>query len=350
MASNMKESLFVRIRRWYTDGGVLKMIGRTFLLIGIIIALAFASVGYVNMLNTRNADQAAKYEENVKKAQDRAYKQLVKDAKKAEKNGEVPPEVPEDASMIEVEVKPVVLDLGNYVGDYITTYVFWAIISLAAGVALYWFFTNIEGIIHALITMERRRLIAGIIFWLSALVAAVIAGFGVVKIMSITKSTLAEVGTILLQEYIVWSVAVFGSGIAIRWLILNLGGATEGTFQHVGMKLTRIGKALFVLAVILFPFGLVGAVMLGILYGWVPAVICLVADCTVLVCGWICGLALNALGTCTMIMEPQAKEAQDRELRRRNAREWVCPGCGKVQPINVAVCDCGEVKPEHYHI
>ena len=121
MASNMKESLFVRIRRWYTDGGVLKMIGRTFLLIGIIIALAFASVGYVNMLNTRNADQAAKYEENVKKAQDRAYKQLVKDAKTAEKNGEVPPEIPEDASMIEVEVKPVELDLTNYLSEYLAT-------------------------------------------------------------------------------------------------------------------------------------------------------------------------------------------------------------------------------------
>ena len=349
MASNMKESLFVRIRRWYTDGGVLKMIGRTFLLIGIIIALAFASVGYVNMLNTRSADQAAKYEENVKKAQDRAYKQLVKDAKTAEKNGEVPPEIPEDASMIEVEVKPVELDLTNYLSEYLATDFIRAVAALVAGIALCWFFCNVERMYRTLVTTELRRLVAEAIFWIGALIALVIAAQGVMRIMGITKSTLAQVGEVLMKEYIVWSVVALGSGIALRWLILNLGRTTDGAFEHVGVKLTKIGKALFVLAVILFLFGLLAAVALGILYGWVAAIVCAVAACALLATGWICGLALNALGTCTMIMEPQAKEALDREARRRSARDWVCPKCGKIQPINVAVCECGEAKPTHYH-
>ena len=345
----MKESFFIRIRRWYTDGGVLKMIGRTFLLIGIITALVFATVGYVDMLATRDAAQEAKYAENVKKAQDRAYKQLVKDAQKAEKNGEVPPEIPEDASMIEVEVKPVVLELTNYLSEYISTEVLWAILSLAAGVALCWFFCNVEQMVRTLISTKPRRLVAEAIFWLSVVIAVVIAAHGVVRIMGITKSTLAEVGAILMQEYVVWSIVVLGSGVALRWLILNLGRTADGAFEHVGVKLTKIGKALFVLAVILFPFGLLAAVALGILYGWVAAIVCAVAACALLATGWICGLALNALGTCTMIMEPQAKEALDREARRRSAREWVCPECGKIQPINVAVCECGEVKPTHYH-
>ena len=172
------------------------------------------------------------------------------------------------------------------------------------------------------------------------------AVLGIVHVLLINKSTLPAIGEILMKEYLVWAVLAFGVGLALQWLILNLGRMKANAFISVGLKLTKIGKAFFTLTIVLFPFALIASIVAWILTGWLTGVICLAASCLLLAAGWISGLALNALGTCTMIMEPQAQEAMDREAAHRTAKDWVCAGCGKVQPIYVAQCDdCGTVKP-----
>ena len=67
-----------------------------------------------------------------------------------------------------------------------------------------------------------------------------------------------------------------------------------------------------------------------------------------LACGWVCSLALEALGTTTMIMEPQAKEAEAREYARRNAKVWICPECGTENLRSAVTCsNCSEIKPTY---
>ena len=336
MKFGMKESLFVRIGRWYTNGGGIKMLGRTVLLIGIILALGFAAVGYDDMVRTCEADEIIKNEANVKKAQERAYKQLVKDAKKAEKNGETPPEIPEDASMIEVEVKHLENDLMDYVGDYITNYILWGILSLAAGVGLNWFFGNVQDMIAALKKAGSYRVTAGAFFWCGVVVAVVIAAFGVVEIMAIKKSTLAEVGDVLLKKYIIWSIAAIGVGYGIQRLMLKF----PATKEHVmsSGKSNALCHGLYLTAVALWPFAVTACAMAAISHGWITALCGLAGVVVVLLVTWLLS------GACPLIRtQEEVAEAAERRMRTT----WVC-ACGAENPRSTAVCGiCGEVKPKN---
>lgn len=333
---HMKESIFVRFGKWFTNGGVLKMIGRAFLLLGIAAAIALAAVGYVDMVQTRDAEQIAKYEANVVKAQQREYDNLVKAAKKAEKNGEVPPEIPEDPSLIEVEVKPVVYSLSDYLSDFITKYVLWAVLSIAAGVGLNGLFGNVMGWITALKKAGRRKVIAGAILWAGILVAAIIAAIGVVEIMAIKKSTLGEVGSQLMKNHIVWSVVAVGCGLSIQQLILRY----DAEKKHVlnSGKGSAAGHWIYLIALALFPFAVTACVAVGIPLGWVTALLCLLGVCVVMLLAWM------ASGTCPLI---RSKEEAAAEAQRKGRTSWVC-SCGQENARHVALCSvCGEPKPKH---
>lgn len=338
MASIMKKASFCAR---FTEGGILKMISRAVLTISIIVALVFAGIGLSDILSTREADEAAATAKKITTAQEKEYKALQKAAEKDGTEMTV-----SDPSEIEVEVEPVVYNLGDYFGAYFGGYLIWSLVSIAAGVALSIFISRLNEIAAALKKAGPRRVIAGFCFWVGTIVAAVFAVLGIVHVLLINKSTLPAIGEILMKEYLVWAVLAFGVGLALHWLILNLGRTKDSAFTSVGLKLTKIGKAIFTLAVALFPFAVIASIVAWILTGWLNGVIGLVSACALLAAGWIAGLALNALGTCTMIMEPQAQEAMDREAAHRTAKDWVCPDCGKVHPIYVAQCeDCGTAKP-----
>lgn len=337
-----------KLLAWYLTGGVMKTIGRTLTIIGIIVALVFTSIGVVDMYTKAEAQREEKYATAYEKAQKNELKALQKAAKEAEKAGLEVPEVPESHEGLEVVIEPVALPMDDQVSGFLTTHLLRAIIALVAGVGLGWIVSSIPAWIVALKAAGPRRVIAGAFFWLGAVIAVVFLLLGLVRILGINKSTLPEVGKILFEEYLIWSVIALGSGIAIRWMILKLDETQKHAFESVGLKLRGAGKALFCITLVLFAVLLILTACALVFSKWWLAAGLLIGAVVALACGWVCSLALEALGTTTMIMEPQAKEAEAREFARRNAKVWICPECGTENLRSAVTCsNCSEIKPTH---
>lgn len=342
-------SIIRKFLDWLLAGGVMKTIGRSVTLLAIIAALVITAIGVVNMYQDAAADRDAAFEKAYTKQQSKEYKAKQKENDKAIKAGQEPPHVlPENVEDYEVENVPVVkLSLDDHIGPFITKWLLWAIVVLAAGILVGWIISNILGWFAAMKAAGPVRVTAGVFLWAGLLIAAGFLIAGLVEILQINKSTLPEVGKILMEKYLVWSVVAAGTGYAINWMILRSGAVQQNAFDSVGLKLRAISKVLFYVTLVAFAALAIATVCMLVLSKWTVAAI--LGGCAVvaLVGGWIGSTALEALGTCTMIMEPQAKEAEAREHARRHAVTWVCPVCGKEHARSVATCECGAVKPVH---
>lgn len=372
-----------KIGKWFIKDGALKAVGRVFTVIGVVAALVITSIGYVDMYLDAEVERLEKYDKKYVKQQEKDYKALVKAAEAAEKAGEEVPAVPADASEVKSVIDPVELDMDDYIAPFITGRLVWAIAIMAGCIGLGWFISNIRDWVKAMIAAGWLRTLAGACFWVGAIIAVVILLMGLVKIVKMedlvmpaldtvvagtdtlevdgyvvemtvsqqtvptkAKWTLPIVGRILLDGYVVWSVVALGAGIALRWLLLRLVPTMENAFVRVGSKLRFSSRVLFVLTMLAFPAMLIVGVCQLVLANYVCGAVLLGAAVVVLACGWVCSLALDALGVTHLVMEPQAKEAEARELARRNAATWVCANCGTVNPRGMVCCDgCGEIKP-----
>ena len=342
-------SIIRKFMDWLLAGGVMQTIGRSVTLLGIIVALVLTSIGVVNMYQDAAADREVAYEKAYTKQQSKEYKAKTKENDKAVKAGEEPPHVlPENVEDYVPDALPEVkLSLDDHIGPFITNWLVWAIAALAGGILLGWIISNVLGWFAAMKAAGPVRVTAGVFLWAGLLIAAGFLIAGVLEILQINKSTLPEVGKILMENYLVWSVVAAGSGYAISWMILRSGTVQQNAFDSVGLKLRAISKVLFYLTLIAFAALVIATVCMMLYTKWVLVAILAGCAVAVLVGGWIGSIALEALGTCTMIMEPQAKEAEAREYARRHADSWVCPTCGKEHTRYVVTCDCGDVKPVH---
>lgn len=342
-------SIIRKFMDWLLAGGVMKTIGRCVTLVAIIAALVITGIGVVKMYQAAEADRVVAFEKAYTRQQSKEYKAKQKENDKAIKAGEEPPhDLPENVEDYVVEDVPVVkLSLDDHIGPFITQWLVWAIAVLAVGILIGWIISNVLGWFAAMKAAGPVRVTAGAFLWAGLLIAAAFLIAGLIEILQINKSTLPEVGKILMEKYLVWSVVAAGTGYAINWMILRSVQTQTNAFEGVGVKLRGVGKALFYLTLVAFAALVIVAVCMLVLSKWTLAAILAGCAVAVLVGGWIGSIALEALGTCTMIMEPQAKEAEAREYARRHADSWVCPVCGKEHARHVVTCDCGGVKPVH---
>lgn len=343
-------SIFRKFTDWLTAGGMMKCIGRTITLIAIIAALVITGVGVVNMYQDAEADRVVAYDKAYTKQQSKEYKALKKENDKAIKEGLEPPhDLPENVEDYQVVELPVVkLSLDDHVGPFITKYIVWAVVVLAAGIFLGWVVSNVADWIKAMIAAGFVRVIAGVFLWAGLVIAAVLVIMGLVRILQINKSTLPEVGKILMEGYVFWAVIAAGVGYALQWMILKAHSTQQRAFEGVGGKLRLWGRALFYLTLVAFAALVITALCLATLTQWMNVLWTAIAAVAVLACGWCGSLILEALGTCTMIMEPQVKEAEARAHALRHADTWVCPSCGNIVARHMATCEqCGEAKPVH---
>ena len=349
---------------WLKELGVLKIIARLIMVAGVIVALVFAGLGVDNMLKTRAADEAVQTEKKIVAAQNAEIKKRQAAAKAEAKAAEeaaaaaaaeqgieyVPTEyVPEeiDPSTIEVNIQPVSLPLDEYIGGLFAGYLVWSAVTVIAAIALSSFVSNLKNYYDAMCKAGVRRCVAGTFFWVGTIAALVVLVLGCWDVLTMEgkKLTLIDVWERLRLVYLPWVAVAFGGGLAIRLLILHLSPVTERTFQDVGLKLMAISRRYFQIALCVFPFALVASVVLLLMAGWLPGVICLASVCAAMLVSWVMSVALNALGTCTMIMEPQAQAAFDAQHALRNATEWNCPVCGSVHPNHVGRCpECGALR------
>ncbi len=335
-----------KVTAWFAQGGVMKKIGRTLTVLGVIVAIVFAAMGVVNMYEDATEAQQLKYYKKYIKQQDKEFTALEKAARAAEKAGEPAPDMPEDASGIVTAVEPVELSLDDHITGFITGCFFHALIALVAGIGSGWIVSNVVDWFKALVKAGPRRVIAGVCFWIGALVAVYFLAIGLIRILQIEKSTLPAVGEILMSEYVIWSVVALGIGVALRWMILKLPSTVNDTFGSVGSKLRFSGRALFVLTLVAVPVMLILAATMLITGKWMMGAAMILGTVVVFACGWVGSLVLDSLGTSTMIMEPQAQAAEAREHARRNASTWVCENCGTVNPRSAVTCsECGDTKP-----
>ncbi|MBR3765136.1 MAG: hypothetical protein IKK57_11390 [Clostridia bacterium] len=327
----------------------MKTIGRVIMLVGIIAALVITGFGVVDMYKAAAADREVAYEKAYVKQQKKEYKAAKKANDDAEKAGEeLPyPNLPATQEEWEVVELPVVkLSFDDHIGPFITGFVSWAILVLAGSIFIGWCIGSIPAWIAGMKAAGPVRVIAGAIFWAGVVIAVCFVGAGLLRILKINKSTLPEVGKILFEEYAVYGVIAIGSGFAIRWFILNLVDTQRKAFDRTGSKLRFVARCLFCLTLIAFA-ALVIAGLCTLCYSkWAVGIGVLVGAVAVLVGGWVGSLALEALGTCTLIMEPQVRAAEEREHDMRNAVIWVCPVCGQENARSIGECvKCGETKP-----
>lgn len=152
------------------------------------------------------------------------------------------------------------------------------------------------------------------------------------------KNTTAEYGYILIFGYLKNAVLYAGIGIAAFVLIRKFKGWHERTFTDTGYKLTQIGKAIHSVALVVFPFVLVYALIVFLTNGWQQAAVYAAAGVAGLLVAWIAGVALNSLGLVSMRNEKEA--AKDVVV------SWNCPECGAENPISIVKCKtCGHINP-----
>lgn len=152
------------------------------------------------------------------------------------------------------------------------------------------------------------------------------------------KNTTAEYGYILIFGYLKNAVLYAGIGIAAFVLIRKFTAWHERTFTDTGYKLTQIGKAIHSVALVVFPFVLVYALIVFLTNGWQQAAVYAAAGVIGLLVAWIAGVALNSLGLVSMRNEKEA--AKDVVV------SWNCPECGAENPISIVKCKtCGHINP-----
>lgn len=349
---------------WLKEQGVLKIISRLIMLAGLVAALVIAGMGIANMLDTRAADEATATEKKVVAAQNAEAKKRKAAAEAEAKAAEaaakaaaeeqgveyVPAEIAPveiDPTTIEVSIEPVTLSLDKYVGTLFSGYLVWSGVVLIASIAVSSFVADLKNKYEALRAAGPRRVTAGTFFWVGTIAALVVLGFGCWHVLhlDIKKPTLVDVWEILRKQYLPWVVALFGTGLTLKLMILHLTPVTERTFDRVGVKLLSISRRFFQIALVLFAFGLVASIVVMCLTGLLPGAICLVSVCAAMLVSWVLSVALHALGTCTMIMEPQAQEAFEHQEAVRNATDWTCPVCATVHPNHVGRCPkCGALR------
>ncbi len=354
-----KKSCIARLGAWYLSGGVMKIIGRTITILGIIAALVILTIGAVNMFDAAEMERQEAYDTAYAKAQKKEYKRLTKEAEALAKAAEeaaqadpaaptpTPMPLPASAEEVVVTIEPVPLSLEKHWGPFFAEYVIWAVAVAVLSSVLGWALASLPEWIAAMKAAGPQRVTAGTFLWAGIVAAAVLSVMGLWKILQITNSTLPEVTKILMKDYVVWAVIAVGAGAAIRWLILYLLPTQRNAFNAVGTKVRFAGKAVFFGTLIVFPVLLIGAACAFVLAKWVLAAALAVGAVALLGIGWLTGLVLEALGTCTLIMEPQVKEAEAREHARRNATSWICPCCGEEHANYVGACPtCGCVRPK----
>lgn len=152
------------------------------------------------------------------------------------------------------------------------------------------------------------------------------------------KNTTAEYGYIFIFGYLKDAALYAGIGIAAFVLIRKFKGWHERTFTDTGYKLTQIGKAIHSVALVVFPFVLVYALIVFLTKGWEQAAVYAGAGVAGLLVAWIGGIALNSLGLVSMRNEKEA--AKDVVV------SWNCPECGAENPISIVKCkNCGHINP-----
>lgn len=140
-----KRSVLSGLADWYLDGGALKAIGRTILILGIVFALVWIGIGRIEMDRAATAEREILYERAFAEQQTTEYKKLVKaynDTEKANKKLADPaehaplPEVPELARDIKELSNPpqVKKSTQNFSGAYKLKYALPAVFVLVAAV------------------------------------------------------------------------------------------------------------------------------------------------------------------------------------------------------------------------
>lgn len=152
------------------------------------------------------------------------------------------------------------------------------------------------------------------------------------------KNTTTEYGYIFIFGYLKEAVLYAGIGIAAFVLIRKFKAWHERTFTDTGYKLTQIGKAIHSIALVVFPFVLVYALIVFLTKGWEQAAVYAGIGVIGLLAAWITGVALNSLGLVSMRNEKEA--AKDVVV------SWNCPECGAENPISIVKCKtCGHINP-----
>lgn len=333
-------SIFRKFFDWLVAGGTMKCIGRVITLIGVIVALVITGIGVVEMYKAAEADRVVAYEKAYVKQQKKEYKAKQKENEAAIKAGQEPPHVlPENVEDYEVEELPVVkLSLDDHVGPFITQYLVWAIAALAGGVLVGWVIGSIPAWIAAMKTAGPVRCIAEALFWAGVVVAAGFLLAGLLEILAIKKSTLPEVGKILMEKYLFWSVAALGCGLGMKTLILK--GPKEKARVFESPKSNALCKWLYLIVIFLAIFALAACIMVGIRMGWATGLICAAVVGVIVLVTWLLS------GVCPLV---RTKEEIEAERVRRARISWVCDACGHENPRSVANCEqCGEVKARHH--
>lgn len=332
-------TIFEKMRDWLLAGGFMKTFGRIITIIGIIVALVITGIGVADMYSAAGVQQQEKYDKAYAKQQSKVYKAMEKENKAAEKEGKEPPHVlPADASELVVEIDPVPLSLDDHIGPFITEYFVWAVLALAAGVALGWVIGSLPEWIAAMKDAGPVRVTAGAFFWAGVLVAAGFLLAGLWEILQINKSTLPEVGKILLEKYLIWSVAALGCGFGIKLLILN--GPKEHAHVFESKKSNVLFKWLYLIVLFAAVFAVTACIMLAIVKGWLTGLIALLIVGAVVLVAWLLS------GVCPLI---RSKEEIEAEKERRARTSWVCDACGTENARSAATCsNCGEIKPVHH--
>lgn len=333
-------SIIKKFLDWLTDGGAMKMIGRIVMLVGIIAALVIVGIGVKEMYAAAIVERDEDYVKAYEKQQKSELKAMEKENRAAEKAGEELPHVlPESYKDIVLAEPPVVkLDLEEHLGDFVTGYLGWAIIPLAAGIFLGWVIGNLVPWFKAMQAAGPVRVTAGAFFWGGVVIAAGFLLAGLWHILNINSSTLPEVGAILTENYLIWSVAALGCGFGVQRAILKTGKEREAIFAVE--KGNTIGKYAFLVLFIAAPFVVTACVMAAIRFGWVVGLIALLVYGIVLAGAWMLS------GTCPLIRTQEEIEA---ERARRARTSWICDECGTENPRSVATCSkCSAIKPEHH--
>lgn len=334
-------SIFRKFIDWFLSGGVMKTIGRGFLLVGIVAALVIAGMGFADMYTKAVEAREVAQEKAYTKAQKNEFNKRERANKTATRNGEELPYPDLPATMEEYTpevVEKVKLDLEAQLGGFITGYLGWALLPLVAGIFLNWILGNIIPWFQAMKAAGPVRVTAGAIFWISVVIAAVFLVVGLWEILNIRKSTLPEVGKILMEKYLIWSALALGCGYGIQQVILKFGKTHEAVFASE--KFNAATKWLYLIVLFAWPFVVAGCVILAILKGWVPGVIALAVYGVLLVAAWLVS------GVCPFV---RTKEEIAADAERRARTSWVCESCGMENPRSAALCDqCGAVKPTHH--
>lgn len=237
----MNDSVIARIKLWIQENGMLKAASRLIMVAGVVVALILAGFGVADMLKVRAAEEVAATEKKIVSEQKKEAKKLKaaaeKEAKANAAEGEEIPKIEIDYTTIEVQVDPVKYPLENYFSNFITGYLGWIFVSVVSGVALSSVVGSLKDMYLALKKAGPWRVTAGAIFWLSVVVAAVVAVMGIAYILEMDKTTmsavLAERGlnyvpmsmvlSELAKKYLVWSLASVVIGFVLKKVIVMVG-------------------------------------------------------------------------------------------------------------------------------